>query len=120
MLMLRLLLNIIIGGMDELEQEKVDSSFNEADELDDGDDLEVSSVEDDDPDAVQTEKKPSRSHKKIKYNADAIEDDDEESSIFDNNTIVDKLPEDRTKLRELLSEVERKIKFYKSEFLKEE
>lgn len=65
-----------------------------------------------------SEKKETRPRKK-KREVQAEENEDDES-IFDDNVIVDKLPEDRGKLRDLMGEVERKIKHYKQQFLKEE
>lgn len=61
------------------------------------------------------ETKPKRKKREVQ-----VEDNEDDESIFDDNVIVDKLPEDRGKLRDLLGEVDRKIKHYKQLFLKEE
>lgn len=66
---------------------------------------------------------PKRPHSKRttdKLGEEEAEDSSEEScEIYDDNFIIDKLPTDRAKLTQLLSQVKTKIKEYKQLFLEE-
>lgn len=54
------------------------------------------------------------------YEYDLGHQEEEEEDIFDNSEVLDKLPENREQLKELLAEVKDKLRNHKMQFLKEQ